>query len=621
MAACLAEGLHYAHDRGLVHFDVKPANILIAADGQPMLLDFHLAREPLIKGAPLDRVGGTPGYMAPELEAAFAAAREGRPCPRAVDGRADVYALGVVAEEALACEQGAGAATAKRGVSTGLRDVIAKCLAPIPERRYASAADLRRHLADLPLQGVANRNVLEQGRKWLRRRPHTLVQIVLLVAAVGGTAAAVWSACSSAMRTVRDAEASLADARSFLKDRRYDEAARSADRGLQLVDSLRGQDPLRQALGSCVRRAQRGAAADRLHSLAERLRLLCGAQSPPQREFAAVAGPCRDVWAERTRLLDAADELEGSTEDRIRVDLVDLATLWPDLAVRTARPADRETQRLAALARLEEAKALFPRNPVLEHQGAVLLRALGRSDGTALQETMSPRTAWDHYVLGRDLLSEGDAAGAEVEFDRSLELDPQSFWANLSRGLGAFRREHFEDAVASFGVCVALAPHRAECYYNRALALAAAGRTDRAARDYDRALELDPNYAEAALNRGLLRYREKRYAEALGDVQRALDAGADSGAGAGYYALALIYLAREEDVRARASLEACLRSNPDSKEATELYDQLGGAPRRPPPPPPPGSKPSSPPAEAAGPARSRSTWRLSAPATDARWWT
>jgi serine/threonine protein kinase len=43
----LADALQYAHERGLVHLDIRGSNIVVASDGQPMLLDFHLAREPL----------------------------------------------------------------------------------------------------------------------------------------------------------------------------------------------------------------------------------------------------------------------------------------------------------------------------------------------------------------------------------------------------------------------------------------------------------------------------------------------------------------------------------------------------------------------------------------------
>ena len=56
IVACLADGLHEAHAHGLVHMDVKPSNVLIAADGLPLLLDFHLARKPIDSGerVPID---------------------------------------------------------------------------------------------------------------------------------------------------------------------------------------------------------------------------------------------------------------------------------------------------------------------------------------------------------------------------------------------------------------------------------------------------------------------------------------------------------------------------------------------------------------------------------------
>src|SRR5207253_663699 len=74
IVACLADGLHYAHARGLIHMDVKPSNVLITVDGQPMLLDFHLARGSIQPGDWItDRLGGTPGWMSPEQCAALKA--------------------------------------------------------------------------------------------------------------------------------------------------------------------------------------------------------------------------------------------------------------------------------------------------------------------------------------------------------------------------------------------------------------------------------------------------------------------------------------------------------------------------------------------------------------------
>ena len=85
--------------------DVKPSNILVTADGQPMLLDFHLAREPIPSALPhAEGLGGTPGFMSPEQESAVAAIRSGRPIPAAVDARSDLYSLGRVFAEMLGAE-------------------------------------------------------------------------------------------------------------------------------------------------------------------------------------------------------------------------------------------------------------------------------------------------------------------------------------------------------------------------------------------------------------------------------------------------------------------------------------------------------------------------------------
>src|SRR5262249_35699406 len=138
-------------------------------------------------------VGGTPGYMPPEQEAALAAVRAGESIPSAVDSRADVYALGVLLYEALgggdppACEPGNSLRRRNREVTRGLADLLSRCLEADPSRRYAAtadvAADLRRHLTDLPLRGVANRSTRERWVKWRRRKPRLLPLLGFLLAA------------------------------------------------------------------------------------------------------------------------------------------------------------------------------------------------------------------------------------------------------------------------------------------------------------------------------------------------------------------------------------------------------------------------------------------------------
>jgi serine/threonine protein kinase/formylglycine-generating enzyme required for sulfatase activity len=91
LVAAVAEALHYAHKKGLVHRDVKPGNILIDAEGKPYLVDFGLAlREENVGKGPT--YAGTPNYMSPEQ-----ARGEGH----RVDGRSDIFSLGIVFYELL----------------------------------------------------------------------------------------------------------------------------------------------------------------------------------------------------------------------------------------------------------------------------------------------------------------------------------------------------------------------------------------------------------------------------------------------------------------------------------------------------------------------------------------
>jgi len=155
LMAQVAAALGYAHRNGVVHRDVKPGNILIASDGQVKVTDFGIAQAMSVEDqlAEEGSVMGTATYFSPEQA-------EGAP----VDGRSDIYSLGVVLYEMLAGRppfigdspvevssqhvHGTVPAPSEFNPTTpaDLQAIVMEALAKTPERRYQSAEDLRSDL-------------------------------------------------------------------------------------------------------------------------------------------------------------------------------------------------------------------------------------------------------------------------------------------------------------------------------------------------------------------------------------------------------------------------------------------------------------------------------------------
>jgi len=168
IAAQVADALQYAHKAGVVHRDVKPANIIVCPDGRLKVADFGIAKavedsEP-DKPAPAEALTGTGSivgtaqYLSPEQV-------DGR----SVDGRTDVYAVGVVLYEMLCgrppfsgetdmavalkhvTTQPLAPRQVRGGIPRALEDVVLRAMAKAPEARYQSAAELQTALLSVDL--------------------------------------------------------------------------------------------------------------------------------------------------------------------------------------------------------------------------------------------------------------------------------------------------------------------------------------------------------------------------------------------------------------------------------------------------------------------------------------
>ncbi|MBX6314133.1 MAG: tetratricopeptide repeat protein [Isosphaeraceae bacterium] len=584
IAACLADALHYAHAHGLVHMDLKPSNVLITVDGQPMLLDFHLARRPIRPGELVtDRLGGTPGWMSPEQAAALETVSGGRPVPAAVDGRSDLFALGLLLREALtapgsAWDERGRRATSRRpaGVSVGLADMVRKCLAPDPRDRYDDAAalaeDLRRQLHDLPLRGVRNRSPYERWQKWRRRHPGALAWGITGLSIVLAAAIALTASVAAYRQRVRQLRIALEDGRNYRASGQYHEAIHILKRGLESAGTLPAVGELRRALDEELHLAQRGQMAEELHELADLIRFRYGIDLPSPEDAQSLVRLCRTLWERRERIIPAAGRLLPSTvEQQIKTDLLELVAVWADLRLRLAPAGEAEEARREVLQLLNEAEASLGPSLTLDSRRA-RLRVTPRPATLLGAEDCGPRSAWEHYDLGRFYLRSGRIEAAAAEFRRTLALRPQDFWSNFYQGLCSYRLRQFDEAVAAFRTCIALVPQAAICHYDRALAYEALGRTDEAYQDYTRAITLDPHLAAARLNRGILSAKSGHHREAIADFEQALQAHPDRETlGRLYYNLALAQLARGDRPSALAHAERAVRLG--CQEAKSLRDE------------------------------------------------
>jgi tetratricopeptide (TPR) repeat protein len=231
-----------------------------------------------------------------------------------------------------------------------------------------------------------------------------------------------------------------------------------------------GGGGVRDELRHDLDEAERQQVIVRLHDLANRVRFgyPCDDLSGPERD--ALRRACLAIWGQRDRVRD-----RRKADAQVRADLLDVAVV----SARLVDGAEAE-------AVLNAAEVELGASPVLDQErGAV-------RPGAA-----APKTAWEHYAVGRCLLRAGDLPGAARHLDEAVRQEPGGLWPNFYRGQCAYLQERYADAVTHFSVCVGAAPGQPAPYVNRGRAHAALGHKAAARTDCDQALRLDKANAAA----------------------------------------------------------------------------------------------------------------------------
>ena len=535
------EGLGYAHSRGIVHGDLKPANILLSDDGEPIILDFHLAK---LEGRQWSsHVGGTIPYMAPEH---LRSMLDSTP----FDARADLFSAGIILHELLTGEVDASDPTStafdqfpgliadreqrirsfrpNSSLHPDLQSIIAHSTAFEPGQRYQNADqmrdDLQRYLTDRPLAVAPNRSWSIRFGKWIRRHPRltSAASVAAMATALLALAATViWTNWNRARRS---------------------EAIQIHQQ--RLVDLQQARIPL--TAGRLIGLEPGDAALDRGERLLAQLEskaTTATSQHPPSlNDF---------------RFLSAADQ----RQERFAIAEVHfwLAEALREQAVRS----ESSTALLETALQHNRLARRWSDGRGTQLQYAEILDQLGRADearrARAVGESLPNQSRLDRYLTaylaGRDYRQSSDKLLALIESD---PMDVAA-WLMLGHVHGAHRK--FADAEACYTVAIGLSPDQAYPWMFRGAVRLESGRYPEALEDFDQAIQREPNLVPAYLNRALALMRMRRWKDARAAFDQALELGAR--ATRIYYLRAQVRRQLGDDAGADRDMETFRKTRPN----------------------------------------------------------
>jgi tetratricopeptide (TPR) repeat protein/tRNA A-37 threonylcarbamoyl transferase component Bud32 len=511
----LAEALAYAHGEGIVHRDVKPANVMLDEKGQPLLMDFGLAsrQDETEKLTHEGAIFGTPLYMAPEQ----AAGRTSEVGPAS-----DQYSLGVMLYEMLTGltpfsgppqvvifnHQNVEPKPPRKlepRVPHDLETICLKTLAKKPAERYANcrelADDLRHWLEDEPIQ-ARRASLLERTVKWARRKP-TAAALILVLLLVSVGVSVVYSLYASAQANALAARLKVRDEARSRRDRArdYEEQGlwNQAETELQAAKAALEAQPdpeagellaeIDQRLAVVQQRLDeqkyQAAARQRRRTFREPNHNEClfhktaftgldpAVNLARTREFAIKAlniyglGGKEDPKGGVAALLERdRPYLEQADKDRVAADCYELLVIWADTEA-TSPPGQTETkeqvrqrgeQALALLGRAERLGQFYHLDSqvIHIHKALYLAQSQGKERDLAAAEKAAPPNPvgrLDWFLRGLEKYRQEKFAESIAACDKVVGMQSDDFWAHYVKSLNLLRLGDWVGAKAELTVC------------------------------------------------------------------------------------------------------------------------------------------------------------------------
>jgi tetratricopeptide (TPR) repeat protein len=517
MMAKVARAVHYAHERGVLHRDLKPGNILLDNHGEPLVSDFGLARCEAVSSYLTRSLAsfGTPGYIAPE-QADGPAAR--------LTPAADIYSLGAmlfelltgrppfVGDNAFAVMKQSAEQPAPKLRSLApkadrdLEIICARCLERDATDRYQSAAeladDLESWLEDRPIAASAP-SVVRRTRRWIRRNRTLAASLAAL--ALMGAASIAWQIRAQRMHSAMRESVLAARSVIVLPFLDLDTVEANSLVTEQVVGLLRSQlegvGPARVSTSAVpgwskleeIRKAARGARGRAI--LTGTVRNVGGNQRVSL--FLLDPGSGQVLLASLQEQREASARFPRETEEWTRkVDEILSADDWNALKARTdpglrnevaseAMASGREWMSSYTVSGLDQALVLFNKAIAAEPTSSLAHSYLAMA-----------ATAYTHFVSDPQYLKQGRA-----EALKALELAPDSVDAHRAMAGVYYQEGKFHEALEEELQTVEMGGTAEKVTTFLGLTLDTLGQTDRALRWYQVSSKLQaiPGDVEAVI--------------------------------------------------------------------------------------------------------------------------